>query len=205
MKTKQEQIKAIKKIIDERVETNLGQVQGRHGNVIKTVGTVIIARDIVNAGYGDVSEYKNEIERLKAEYEKLKTHAEMLAKGIRNLLHEKYELTQKLAKQTRIARDANAKCTGAERYLRPFQYKADRLETKCNDLKRLSDWQREEIKRLKAEVNKGCDNCEAVKQAKIDVLKRLKVFSEPYPNSWGIYVIDVYHIDELIKEVQNEN
>lgn len=41
------------------------------------------------------------------------------------------------------------------------------------------------------------------KQAKIDVLKRLKVFSEPYPNSWGIYVIDVYHIDELIKEVQN--
>ena len=37
MKTEQEQIKAIKKIIDERVETNLGQVQGRHDNVIKTV------------------------------------------------------------------------------------------------------------------------------------------------------------------------
>lgn len=42
-----------------------------------------------------------------------------------------------------------------------------------------------------------------VKQAQIDVLSRLKVFSEPYPNSWGIYVIDVYHIDELIKEVEN--
>ena len=42
------------------------------------------------------------------------------------------------------------------------------------------------------------------KQAKIDVLKRLKVFSEPYPNSWGIYVIDVYHIDELIKEIEND-
>ena len=62
--TKQEQIEAIKQIIDERVETTLGQVQGRHGNVIKTVDTVIIARDIVNAGYGDVSEYKAEIERL---------------------------------------------------------------------------------------------------------------------------------------------
>lgn len=62
--TEQEQIKAIKQIIDERVETTLGQVQGRHGNVIKTVDTVIIARDIVNAGYGDVSEYKAEIERL---------------------------------------------------------------------------------------------------------------------------------------------
>ena len=67
MKTEQEQIKAIKQIIDERVETTLGQVQGRHGNVIKTVDTVIIARDIIEAGYGDVSEYKAEIERLKAE------------------------------------------------------------------------------------------------------------------------------------------
>ena len=65
--TEQEQIKAIKQIIDERVETNLGQVQGRHGNVIKTVDTVIIARDIIEAGYGDVSEYKAEIERLKDE------------------------------------------------------------------------------------------------------------------------------------------
>ena len=64
--TEQEQIKSIKQIIDERVETTLGQVQGRHGNVIKTVDTIIIARDIVNAGYGDVSEYKAEIERLKA-------------------------------------------------------------------------------------------------------------------------------------------
>ena len=55
MKTEQEQIEVIKKIIDERVETTLGQVQGRHGNVIKTVDTVIIARDIIEAGYGDVS------------------------------------------------------------------------------------------------------------------------------------------------------
>ena len=65
--TEQEQIKAIKQIIDERVETTLGYVQGRHGNVIKTVDTVIIARDIIEAGYGEVSEYKAEIERLKAE------------------------------------------------------------------------------------------------------------------------------------------
>lgn len=64
MKTEQEQIKAIKQIIDERVETTLGYVQGRHGNVIKTVDTVIIARDIAEAGYGDVSEYKAKIERL---------------------------------------------------------------------------------------------------------------------------------------------
>lgn len=72
MKTEQEQIEAIKQIIDERVETTLGYVQGRHGNVIKTVDTIIIARDIVDAGYGDVTEYKTEIERLKAENEKLR-------------------------------------------------------------------------------------------------------------------------------------
>ena len=54
MKTEQEQIKAIKQIIDERVETTLGQVQGRHDNVIKTVDTIIIARDIIEAGYGDI-------------------------------------------------------------------------------------------------------------------------------------------------------
>lgn len=71
MKTEQEQIKAIKQIIDERVETTLGQVQGRHDNVIKTVDTVIIARDIVNAGYGDISEYKAEIEQLKDNHAKL--------------------------------------------------------------------------------------------------------------------------------------
>ena len=72
MKTKQEQIEAIKQIIDERVATTLGYVQGRHGNVIKTVDTIIIARDIVDAGYGDVSEYKAEIERLEEKCEELR-------------------------------------------------------------------------------------------------------------------------------------
>ena len=61
MKTEQEQIKAIKQIIDERVETTLGYVQGRHGNVIKTVDTIIIARDIVEAGYGDVKQAKIDV------------------------------------------------------------------------------------------------------------------------------------------------
>ena len=164
MKTKQEQIKAIKQIIDERVETTLGQVQGRHGNVIKTVDTVIIAQDIVNAGYGDVTEYKaeremlgsqikalkqclnnkcvevynlnrdycNAFERLKAqereigklkeenetlkndlinsegnlnhittEFKQLQTNAEILARGVRDLNHENYELTEKI-KQAQI-------------------------------------------------------------------------------------------------------
>lgn len=83
MKTEQEQIKAIKQIIDERVETTLGQVQGRHGNVIKTVDTIIIARDIVEAGYGDVSEYKAEIERLKEKCEEQEREIDKLEGAIK--------------------------------------------------------------------------------------------------------------------------
>lgn len=137
MKTEQEQIKAIKQIIDERVETTLGQVQGRHGNVIKTVDTIIIARDIVEAGYGDVSEYKAEIERLRTTLGQCNT-----------------ELNSAL----------------------------ESLKNQCR-----------EIGALKA----------GTKQAKIDVLNKVK------ERAVGLAAIETYHIcnliDELIKEVQNEN
>lgn len=200
MKTEQEQIEEMSCILTMLINCG-GGCMAQYCHLVDNY-----AKKLIEAGYGDVSEYKAEIERLKAEYEKLQTNAEILASGVRDLNHENYELTQKLAKQTRIARDANAKCTGAERYLRPFQYKADRLETKCNDLKRLSDWQREEIKRLKAEVNKGCDNCEAVKQAQIDVLNALKKkygFYSCY--SWKCDTKSLTEIiDEFIKEVENE-
>lgn len=59
------------------------------------------AEALYNAGYGDVSEYKAEIERLKAEYEELQTNAEILASGVRDLNHENYELTKKV-KQAQI-------------------------------------------------------------------------------------------------------
>lgn len=194
MKTEQEQIEEMSCILTMLINCG-GGCMAQYCHLVDNY-----AKKLIESGYGDVSEYKAEIERLKAEYEKLQTNAEILASGVRDLNHENYELTQKLAKQTRIARDANAKCTGAERYLRPFQYKADRLETKCNDLKRLSDWQREEIKWLKAEVNKGCDNCETVKQAQIDVLNELKEKCKFDGHTVAIYKND---IDELIKEVQN--
>ena len=145
----------------------------------------LCADELIKRGYGDVSEYKAEIERLK---------------------DENCELTKKLAKQTRIARDANAKFTGVEHYLKPFQYKADRLQTKCDDLKKLSDWQREEIKRLKAEVNKGCDNCETIKQGQVDVLKELKKrIYDISPYNPLVSKDNVkYYIDKLINEIEND-
>ena len=53
------------------------------------------------AGYGDISEYKAEIERLIAEFKQLETNAEILAWGVRDLNHENYELTEKI-KQAQI-------------------------------------------------------------------------------------------------------
>lgn len=177
MKTEQEQIEEMAKVLCDDCGNNT--VFGKLCKSSK--GSYICecekrkATALVQAGYGDVSEYKAEIE----------------------------QLNKKLAKQTRIARDANAKFTGVEHYLKPFQYKADRLQTKCNDLKKLSDWQREEIKILKAEVNKGCDDCKTVKQAKIDVLKELRekyAMSGSVGSDWAT-IIYVDNIDELIKEV----
>ena len=119
-----------------------------------------------------------------------------------NKLRDEIELlNKKLAKQTRIARDANAKFTGVEHYLKPFQYKVDRLQTKCDDLKKLSDWQREEIKRLKSEVNKGCDNCETIKQGRIDVLRKAKIRCQESGTDY--YPFFEKLIDDLIKEEDN--
>ena len=60
-----------------------------------------IAVALVKEGYGKISEYTAEIERLKAEYENLQTDAEILASGVRDLNHENYELTEKV-KQAQI-------------------------------------------------------------------------------------------------------
>lgn len=91
-------------------------------------------------------------------------------------------------------------------------YKESAEELICKGYGDVSEY-KSEIERLKAEIIKQDQAIiernfelveleEKVKQAQIDVLNRLKVFSEPYPNSWGIYVIDVDHIDKLIKEIE---
>ena len=180
MKTKQEQIEKLAQLIGhikddcENCDCKSCYVNGEDCCCVH----YICATFLVDADYGDISEYKAEIE----------------------------QLNKKLAKQTRIARDANAKFTGVEHYLKPFQYKADRLQTKCDDLKKLSDWQREEIKRLKAEVNKGCENCETIKQGQVDVLKELKKrIYDISPYNPLVSKDNVkYSIDKLIKEIEND-
>ena len=48
-----------------------------------------------------INEYEKEIKRLKAELKQLKTNSEILARGIRDLNHENYKLTEKI-KQAKI-------------------------------------------------------------------------------------------------------
>ena len=60
-----------------------------------------IVETLHEAGYGDISEYKAEIERLKTEFKQLETNAEILARGVREFNHENYELTEKV-KQAQV-------------------------------------------------------------------------------------------------------
>lgn len=56
-----------------------------------------ILKDTLNL----ITEQEKEIEKLKAEFKQLETNAEILARGVRDLNHENYELTEKI-KQAKI-------------------------------------------------------------------------------------------------------
>lgn len=118
MKTEQEQIEEIVKIILEAskkcFDTDCDCCDDQYE---KDCAQYRKAVALVQAGYGDISEYKAEremlgsqikvlkqrlnnkyveIERLKSEFKQLQTNAEILARGVRDLNHENYKLTKKL-------------------------------------------------------------------------------------------------------------
>lgn len=104
MKTEQEQRRAIRQILfDANDICQATPCENEyciyHGDY-RCYDNVIVDK-LIRAGYGDVSEYKAEIERLKAEFKQLETNAEILARGVRDLNHENYELTEKV-KQAKI-------------------------------------------------------------------------------------------------------
>lgn len=177
MKTEQEQIKAIKQIIDERVETILGQVQGRHGNVIKTVDTVIIARDIVDAGYGDISEYKAEREMLGSQIKVLKQR-----------LNDKYVEVDNL---NRDYRNAFERLKAQESEIERLRTTLGQCNTELNSALESLKSQCREIGELKAKI----------KQAQIDILNYLKEKCKFDGHTVAVYKND---IDELIKEIEEQ-
>ena len=167
--TKQEQIKAIKQIIDERVETTLGQVQGRHENVIKTVDTVIIARDIVDAGYGDVSEYKAEIERLRQEVRDTDKMARNSIEQYKDNYDNAFERLKAQEREIQSLREAN------------IDLKAELYEL------------HDELDIARAKKDK------TIKQTQIDLLNKAKEKLDSAPNGWAYtgYIDDL--IEEIEK------
>lgn len=163
MKTEQEQIKAIKQIIDERVETTLGQVQGRHGNVIKTVDTVIIARDIIEAGYGDVTEYKAEIERLRQEVRDTDKMARNTIEQYKNNYDNAFERLKAQEREIQSLRE-------------------DNIDLK-EELYELHD----DLDIARAKKDK------TINQAQIDILNKAKERLDSAPNGWAYtgYIDDI--------------
>ena len=109
MKTEQEQIEKMARSMCGYCSTDgkcAVSKNGREPDICANVDTEHClykeyAERLIESGYGKVSEYEAEIERLKAEYENLQTDAEILAWGVRDLNHENYELTEKV-KQAQI-------------------------------------------------------------------------------------------------------
>lgn len=152
-----------------------------------------------------ITEQENEIKKQNGRVKCLKTRLAnkmVLLSNVEDLYESE---TQKLKEEKQELKTALKQAE--DNYSRAFE----RLKAQGREIGKLKD----ENEALKNDLINSEGNLnhitteferskEEKKQSKIDVLKRLKVFSEPYPNSWGIYVIDVYHIDELIKEVEND-
>lgn len=152
-----------------------------------------------------ITEQENEIKKQNGRVKCLKTRLAnkmVLLSNVEDLYESE---TQKLKEEKQELKTALKQAE--DNYSRAFE----RLKAQGREIGKLKD----ENEALKNDLINSEGNLnhitteferskEEKKQAKIDVLKRLKVFSEPYPKSWGIYVIDVYHIDELIKEVEND-
>ena len=96
--TKQEQTKQMLKILCDKFQCS---AIGRSYIAKSCRQCEDIVETLHEAGYGDISEYKAEIERLITEFKQLETNAEILAWGVRDLNHENYELTEKI-KQAQI-------------------------------------------------------------------------------------------------------
>lgn len=96
--TEQEQTKQMLKILCDKFQCSAID-RSYMAKSCRQCGDIIEA--LHEAGYGDISEYEAEIERLITEFKQLETNAEILARGVRDLNHENYELTEKV-KQAQI-------------------------------------------------------------------------------------------------------
>lgn len=101
-----------------------------------------------------IIEQGKEVERLKAEFKRLETNAEILARGVRDLNHENYELTEKV-KQAKI--DVLNKLKDYVNQLACDEYGDSACDT--NYITIDIDKYEQDIDEMIAEVQNGGDKC----------------------------------------------
>ena len=186
MKTEKEQTKAMIKILLEAskkcFDTDCNYCDDQYE---KDCAQYRKAMALVQAGYGDVSEYKAEIERLKDENETLKND---LINSEGNLNHITTEFERLKAKSNEQSRKA-----GILGYNVTVEFHDDEVSEHSVDCKDIEKYAKQFRNRI-ISINE-----KEIKQAKIDILNKLKEeMGDVKVGAWT-----ATQIDELIKEVEN--
>lgn len=191
IKTKEEQVKEIKQAIDSITFAKNGQVQTSQDQVIKTTGTALIAKKLIEAGYVDVSEYKNRFEVAD------KVLTEMRAK-LTKAEHDRDRYKAEIERLEATLGQCNTELNSA----------LESLKSQCREIGELKAENETYCKQINQAYDTGYDDgydsCQDdIKQAQIDVLNKLKKkMYYIYEVGTGIFLME-HDIDEFIKEVQN--
>lgn len=183
MRTEQEQIEQIEKVLKYSVAD--------YKHLKKKGVCYCYAETLIDHGYGDVSEYKAEIERLRQE---VRDTDKMARNTIEQYRAENKELENALKQSEDNYSRAFERLKAQEREIERLRTTLGQCNTELNSALESLKSQCREIGALKAEV----------KQAKIDVLNELKTRHDYAIKNMG-YPWDIsQQIDELIEEVENE-
>lgn len=141
-----------------------------------------IAEALHEAGYGNISEYKAEIERLRQEVR----DTDKMARNTIEQYRAKNEELENALKQSE------------DNYSRAFE----RLKAQQREIEQLKAENEKLEEDIDMIIKEQKDDCKFdIKQAKIDVLNKLR------RRAWqgyqiGMYIVSTQEIDELIKEIE---
>ena len=153
--------------------------EDKNGNLVSvsSISVEDIAEELVNAGYGDISEYKAEIERLRQEVRDTDKMARNTIEQYKNNYDNAFERLK--AQEREIER---LKANWYRSIMDAFENNRDKI-----------------VENIQTEID---DYKQRIKQAKIDVLNKAKERAVGLPAIETYHICNL--IDELIKEVENE-
>ncbi len=157
MKTRQEQIEAMKMAIPQTIVAYDMNPKGQH---LYGEQRLQIAEELIKAGYGDVSEYKAEIRELKADLDH-QIDATNDAENLASHLQDDYD--------------------NAFERLKAQEREIERLRAKCEE----QDNEIDRLECVIKENDERCFDFPQVKQVQIDVLNEAKEKLDSAPNGWA--------------------